>query len=148
MNTNDGGNAFPADPFAAKGPGTEAEATRIARGMTLLDYFATHASDGDVDRVLSDRYRNGSDSLAEAQAEGDPTAVRVAARILWARAMLKERERRAGIVQPDATIWLRNLVAALDSTNWSNWQTTANFQPALDAARAFLMTDGKEGGST
>lgn len=41
--TNDGGNAFPADPFAAKGPGTEANATAISRGMSLRDYFAAKA---------------------------------------------------------------------------------------------------------
>lgn len=60
---------------------------------------------------------------------------------------LKERLRRAGVVQPDATIWLRDLVEALDRTNWSSWQTTIGFSEQLNAARAFLATDGKEGGA-
>jgi hypothetical protein len=33
---------------------------------------------------------------------------------------------------------LAELVAALDATNWSSWQTTARFWPALEAARAAL----------
>lgn len=33
---------------------------------------------------------------------------------------------------------LRDLVLALDSTDWSNWQSTAGFQDKLDAARTMI----------
>jgi len=33
---------------------------------------------------------------------------------------------------------LSDLVAGLDKTNWSSWQTTAHFWPALEKARAAL----------
>ena len=33
---------------------------------------------------------------------------------------------------------LSDLVAGLDKTNWSSWQTTAYFWPALEKARAAL----------
>lgn len=39
--------AFPiADPFAVKGPKTEAEALRLQQGMYLRDYFAAKALQG------------------------------------------------------------------------------------------------------
>lgn len=40
---NDGGNAFPCDPFIASRPGTEAVAKRMAEGMSLRDYLAAKA---------------------------------------------------------------------------------------------------------
>jgi hypothetical protein len=33
---------------------------------------------------------------------------------------------------------LADLVAALDSTHWSSWQSTANFDKQLDAAREYV----------
>ena len=33
---------------------------------------------------------------------------------------------------------LAELVKALDSTNWSSWQTTASFDKQLDAAREYV----------
>ena len=33
---------------------------------------------------------------------------------------------------------LDDLVKALDSTNWSSWQTTANFEKQLEAAREYV----------
>ena len=33
---------------------------------------------------------------------------------------------------------LDDLVKALESTNWSSWQTTATFQKQLDAAREYV----------
>ena len=33
---------------------------------------------------------------------------------------------------------LDDLVKALDSTNWSSWQTTASFEHQLDAAREYV----------
>lgn len=38
---------------------------------------------------------------------------------------------------------LRNLVDALESTYWSSWQSTANFQAELDRAKAVLGRDQK-----
>lgn len=43
---NDGGNAFPCDPFIASRPGTEAVAKRMAEGMSLRDHFAGQALQG------------------------------------------------------------------------------------------------------
>lgn len=40
---NDGGPAFPCDPFVASKPGNESTAKRLAEGMTLRDYFAAKA---------------------------------------------------------------------------------------------------------
>ncbi|MFC4275537.1 hypothetical protein [Achromobacter aloeverae] len=40
---NDGGPAFPCDPFVASKPGNETVAKRLAEGMTLRDYFAAKA---------------------------------------------------------------------------------------------------------
>ena len=33
---------------------------------------------------------------------------------------------------------LDDLVKALDSTNWSSWQTTASFENQLDEAREYV----------
>ena len=33
---------------------------------------------------------------------------------------------------------LDDLVKALDNTNWSSWQTTANFEKQLEAAREYV----------
>ena len=43
---NDGGNAFPCDPFMASEPGTVAKAKRLAEGMSLRDHFAGLALQG------------------------------------------------------------------------------------------------------
>lgn len=39
---------------------------------------------------------------------------------------------------------LRGLVEALDATNWSSWQTTARFDPALNDARAAISINDAE----
>lgn len=36
---------------------------------------------------------------------------------------------------------LRDLVEALDKTNWSSWQTTAPFDKELDAAREHIRDE-------
>lgn len=44
-----GGPAFPmADPFVAKQPKTSAEAQKLAEGMSLRDYFAAKAMQGNL----------------------------------------------------------------------------------------------------
>lgn len=44
-----GGPAFPmVDPFVVKCPKNEAEAQRLAEGMTLRDYFAAKAMQGEL----------------------------------------------------------------------------------------------------
>lgn len=43
---DDGGPAFPCDPFIASKPGNETVAKRLAEGMSLRDYFAAKAMQG------------------------------------------------------------------------------------------------------
>lgn len=59
--TNDGGNAFPCDPFIASRPGTEAVAKRMAEGMSLRDYFAAKA----MPAILADPRNLGYVEVAE-----------------------------------------------------------------------------------
>ena len=40
---DDGGPAFPCDPFIASEPGHQSVAKRLAEGMSLRDYFAAKA---------------------------------------------------------------------------------------------------------
>ncbi len=49
-------------------------------------------------------------------------------------------ERQAAHVSMAADVFhaLEDLVRGLDQTNWSTWQTTANFSAELDRARATL----------
>ena len=59
-----------------------------------------------------------------------------------AQQALEEIERLTKSEQIEAQIegWqlLADLVAGLEATHWSSWQTTAHFDSALDAARAAL----------
>lgn len=41
-------------------------------------------------------------------------------------------------VSREAVHLLTELVKALDATNWSSWQSTAKFDPALNNARDWL----------
>jgi hypothetical protein len=70
METNNGGNAFPADPNWIESS-TVAEAKRIAGGMTLRDYFAAKA----MQAMISHRYKIGDftngDSAEEAYSVAD-----------------------------------------------------------------------------
>ena len=52
-------------------------------------------------------------------------------------------ECRAASEPTEAWQLLADLVAGLEATHWSSWQTTAHFDSALDAARAALAA--KEG---
>jgi hypothetical protein len=45
---------------------------------------------------------------------------------------------RSSLEQPELLTALKDLVAGLDATYWSSWQTTARFDPALKAARAAI----------
>ena len=47
--------------------------------------------------------------------------------------------------QIEAWQLLADLVAGLEATHWSSWQTTAHFDSALDAARAALAAKDSDG---
>ena len=73
-----GGPAFPvADPFAVKCPANEAEAQRLAMGMTLRDYFAAKAMQGFAADPQA-AWKDGADGMARCA-------------YAWADAMLKAR---------------------------------------------------------
>jgi len=42
---------------------------------------------------------------------------------------------------PEPLAALQKLVSGLNATNWSSWQTTANFQPALQEAEAVIARE-------
>lgn len=46
-------------------------------------------------------------------------------------------DRLHGSMQGEAILALEELVTALDNTNWSSWQTTTKFYPALERARNY-----------
>lgn len=48
------------------------------------------------------------------------------------------RPRVSALPRPDAVALLTDLVNALNATNWSSWQSTAKFDPALRAANTYL----------
>lgn len=78
---DDGGPAFPVPPDAMASDGVMCVPIQAYPGMSLRDYFAAHASSGDIDDVI---------------AAGDFNRMRVVerrarARYVYADAMLKER---------------------------------------------------------
>lgn len=86
---NDGGPAFPCDPFIASKPGNESVAKRLAEGMSLRDAFAisvtgdiwsAYQSDGTAreyddwrDGVAVEAYRL-ADSMLRARSQGETDA--------------------------------------------------------------------------
>jgi len=100
----DGGPAFPALPpmyVIAEG---KVEAMESG-GMSLLDYFAAHAPEAEVAMIEARMFRS-EPSIDETFGPGDRyydytvPATRVAerfaaARMLWAEAMLKQREAKS-----------------------------------------------------
>lgn len=83
---NDGGPAFPCDPFIASKPGNEAVAKRLAEGMSLRDYFATKAMQG----YLANPWQAKElDSMGESS--GEQMAIVADISYAMADAMLKVR---------------------------------------------------------
>lgn len=82
---NDGGPAYPCDPFIASKPGNEAVARRLAEGMSLRDAFAIAALQGLLQRkdgFMIDQYGtalnayNLADAMLRARnaTQGEPHA--------------------------------------------------------------------------
>lgn len=61
---NDGGPAFPCDPFIASKPGNEAAAKRLAEGMSLRDHFAAQVI-GPAFLDLFDGWRKNGEPVQE-----------------------------------------------------------------------------------
>lgn len=78
---NNGGPAF---PFTAEGADDLGQFKVQYQGMTLRDYLAAHASDGDVTAVLMDHF----DCFTEQY-----SITRQQARYIHADAMLQERSK-------------------------------------------------------
>ena len=53
---DDGGPAFPCDPFIASEPGHQSVAKRLAEGMSLRDYFAAKALNGMLSNDSDDEF--------------------------------------------------------------------------------------------
>lgn len=57
---DDGGPAFPCDPFIASEPGHQSVAKRLAEGMSLRDYFAAKALQGLLANIANeDEFASG-----------------------------------------------------------------------------------------
>ncbi len=51
----------------------------------------------------------------------------------------RQRDELQSVLKSNAIfVLLEDLVEALDSTNWSSWQATHNFDVELDCAREFI----------
>lgn len=63
-NIKTGGPAFPvADPFCGAGPNSVAEAVRLRNGMSLRDYFAAKAMQGELAAQTPGEECNNLDAL-------------------------------------------------------------------------------------
>lgn len=95
---NDGGPAFPCDPFIASKPGNEAAAKRLAEGMSLRDYFAAKVCGAMFTVTSAD---HGLPNLSYRDQPGGPTVVEKIATISYEVADAMLRARSEG--EPDAT---------------------------------------------
>lgn len=88
LDKNDGGPAFPEAQWRNGGLST-------SQGMTMRDYFAAHASDGDIDeqlkRVPKVETVAGDASGYKTVIYGSPINARQIARYMHADAMIEER---------------------------------------------------------
>jgi len=84
MSIKDGGSAFPSEGGQKFLAGNEVRKTLPSQGMSLRDYFAAKASDGDVGEVMSRYFDHDSDCY---------TISRQQARYICADAMLASRDK-------------------------------------------------------